>query len=174
MAQTYTPEQVRAAVGEAVTRVRELREAALSTLPARSRGRAAIVAACDEALAATGQAVQGMSVGDEPSVLRATWERALGAARRAYERAEQTVGEVARATRERLSRLWDVTAQAAEAAKQGVRDVLARAVAAAKTAVQAAAVVLGGLLAASAGVMFSGWVILAAFAVWYLSGKKGD
>lgn len=174
MAQTYTPEQVQAAVGDAVGRVRELREAALAALPARSRGRAAIVAACDEALAATGQAVQGMSVGDEPSALRAAWERALGAARRAYKRAEQTVGEVARATRERLARLWDVTAQAAEAAKRAVRDVLARAVQAAKTAVQAAAVVLGGLLAASAGVMFSGWVILAAFAVWYLSGKKGD
>jgi hypothetical protein len=115
-----------------------------------------------------------MSVGDEPGVLRATWERALGAARRAYERAEQTVGEVARLTRERLARLWGVTAQAADAAKQAVRDVLARAVQAAKTAVQGAAVVLGGLLAASAGVMFSGWVILAAFAVWYLSGKKGD
>jgi hypothetical protein len=174
MAQTYTPEQVRAAVGEAVTRVRELREAALATLPARSRGRAAIVAACDEALAATGQAVQGMSVGDEPGVLRATWERALGAARRAYERAEQTVGEVARATRERLARLWDVTAQVAEAVKQTVREQLARAVEAAKTAVQAAALVLGGLLAASAAVMFSGWVILAAFGLWYLSGKKGD
>lgn len=173
MAQTYTPDQVRAAVGEAVTRVRELRAAALATLPARSRGRAAIVAACDEALAATGQAVQGMSVGDEPGVLRATWERALGAARRAYARAEQTVGEVARGTRDRLARLWNVTAQAADVAKQAVRDVLARAVEAAKTAVRAAAVVLGGLLVASAGVMFSGWVILAAAAVWYLS-KKGD
>jgi excinuclease UvrABC nuclease subunit len=115
-----------------------------------------------------------MSVGDEPGVLRATWGRALSAARRAYERAEQTVGEVARLTRERLARLWNVTAQAVDSAKQAVRDVLARAVEAAKTAVQAAAVVLGGLLAASAGVMFSGWVILAAFAVWYLSGKKGD
>jgi len=174
MAQTYTPEQARAAVAEAVMRVRELRESALATLPATSRGRAAIVAACDDALAATGDAVRGMSVGDEPGMLRRQWERALSAARRAYERAQQTVSEVARATRERLARLWDVSVAVAEAVKQTVADQLARAVEAAKTAVQAAAVVLGGMLAASAGVMFSGWVILAAFAVWYLSGRKGD
>lgn len=174
MAQTTTPEQARAAVAEAVMRIRELRESALATLPATSRGRAAIVAACDEALAATGDAVRGMSVGDEPGLLRRGWERALSAARRAYERAQQTVSEVARATRERLARLWDVSVAVAEAMKQTVADQLARAVEAAKTAVQAAAVVLGGMLAASAGVMFSGWVILAAFAVWYLSGKKGD
>jgi hypothetical protein len=116
-----------------------------------------------------------MSIGDEPSALRATWNRALSAARRAYERAEQTVREVSRAERERLAGLWRVTVQVADAVKRTVRDQLAAAVAAAKTAVQAAAVVLGGLLAASAGVMFSGWVILAAFAVWYLGGgKKGD
>lgn len=175
MAQTYTPEQARAAVAEAVMRVRELRESALATLPATSRGRAAIVAACDEALRATGDAVRGMSVeGDDPGFLRRQWERALSAARRAYERAQQTVSEVARATRERLARLWDVSVAVAEAVKQTVADQLARAVEAAKTAVQAAAVVLGGMLAASAGVLFSGWVILAAFAVWYLSGRKGD
>lgn len=174
MAQTYTQEQARAAVAEAVLQVRELRETALRVLPARSRGRAAIVQACDEALATTADAVRGMTVGDEPSALRRTWETALGAARRAYQRAEQTVGEVRRATAERLSRLWDVTVQVASATKRAVLDELSAQVERAKTAVQAAAAVLAGLLAASAGVMFSGWVILAAFAVWYLSGRKGD
>lgn len=171
MAQTYTEEQARTAVADAVSAVRELKDSALRILPARSRGRAAIVAACDEALAATGQAVRGMSLGDDPNQ-RAAWQRAVNAARRAYERAEQLVAEVRRLTSQRLARLWDVTTAVAEATKATVVDQFNLTVERAKTAVRTAGVVLAGLLGVSASVMFSGWVILAAFAVWYLSGKN--
>jgi len=170
MAGTYTEEQARVAVAEAVLAVRELRDVVARVVPEPSRGRAQIIAACDEALAAVGDAVRGDAVGDDRPAL---WRRALDAGRRAVERADRFRREVARSTRERLARLWRVGVEVAEATKRAIETEVQRQIDVAKRAVTTAATVLAGLLAASAGVMFSGWVILAAAALWWLS-KKGD
>lgn len=164
----YTEDEARAAVAAAVVAVRELRDATARIVPERSRGRAAILAACDEALAAVGDAVRGDAVGDDRVPL---WRRALEAGRRAVERAGAFVREVARTAKERLARLWDVTVQVAEATKRAIEQELAAQWERAKAAVQFAGVVLGGLLAASATVMFGGWIVLAAVAILYFSNK---
>lgn len=171
MSRTYTEEQARAAVAEAVLSVRELRDVVARVVPERSRGRAQIVAACDEALSAVGDAVRGDAIGDDRPAL---WRRALDASRRAIERANAFVREVARSTRERLARFWEVTVEVAQATKRAIETEVRRQIDVAKRAVDTAATVLAGLLAASAGVMFSGWVILAAAAFWWLGSKKGD
>lgn len=166
-----TPEQARAAVSDALEAVRALRASALQTLPERSRGRARIVAACDEALASTLAAIQGSSVGDDP---RALWTRALDRARRAVDETARTISEVRRTSTERLARLWNVATDVADRAKRAVLDGLERAKENLKEKVRVAAGILSGLLAASATVMFSGWVILAAGIVLYLSTKGSD
>jgi hypothetical protein len=66
-----------------------------------------------------------------------------------------------------------VTAQAAEIVKRTIAEQLAAASEKAKAAVTFAGVVLGGLLAASATVAFSGWIVLAAVAIIYF-GNKGN
>jgi len=166
-----TAEQARVAVTEALEAVRALRESALSSLPERSRGRARIVAACDEALASTLAAIQGSSVGDDP---RRLWQQALDRARRAVETAQRTISEVRRGVTERLARVWGVATDVAARTKRAVLDGLERAKENLKEKVRVAAVILGGLLAASATVMFSGWVILAAGIVLYYSMKGSD
>jgi len=168
----YTEEQARAAVADAVRAVSELRTATLEALPERSVGRAAITRECDAALAAVADAVRGDdALGDDR---RPIWERALAAGRRAVERAERTIGEVRRATSERLQRLWNVSRETAERARRAVGDALKRAAENAKEKLGIAAAILGGLLAAGATVMFSGWVILAAAIVLYYSTKGSD
>lgn len=164
----YTEEQARAAVADAVLAVRELRDVTARIVPDRSRGRAQILAACDEALAAVGNAVRGDAIGDDRPAL---WRRALDAGRRAVERAGSFVREVARTAKDKLARLWDVTVEAADIAKEAVARTLAQAYEKAKAAVAFAGVVLGGLLAASATVAFSGWIVLAAVAILYFSNK---
>ena len=166
----YTEEQARAAVADAVIAVRELREATARIVPDRSRGRAKILAACDEALAAVGDAVRGDAVGDDRVSL---WRRAMDAGRRAVERAGAFVREVARTAKEKLARLWNITAEAAEVVKRTIAEQLAAAWEKTKAAVAFAGVVLAGLLAASATVAFSGWIVLAAVAVIYF-GMKGN
>lgn len=132
-------EQRRAAVAAAITRITELRSAALETLPERSNGRRRIVEACDAALTSAATAVRGMSVGDDPpGLLAQAWQASLDAARRAYELAEGTVREVAAATERRLSQLWRVTVEQARAIKDAVAGTLSRAVKAARDAVEAA------------------------------------
>jgi hypothetical protein len=132
-------EQRRAAVAAAITRVTELRSAALSTLPERSNGRRRIVEACDAALTSAATAMRGMAVGDDPpGALAQAWQASLDAARRAYQLAEGTVREVAAATERRLSQLWRVTVEQARQAKQAVADTLSRAVTATRDAVEAA------------------------------------
>lgn len=169
MTSPTTPEQARAAVADAVRAVSELRAATLETLPERSAGRAAIVRECDAALAAVADAVRGDdSLGDDR---RPMWERALAAGRRAVERAQRTIGEVRRASLERLQRLWNVSRETAERARRVVADGLKRAAENAQEKLRIAAAVLGGLLAFSAGWAGAGMLILAAFAVYYLSNK---
>ena len=169
MTSPTTPEQARAAVADAVRAVSELRAATLNALPERSAGRAAITRECDAALAAVADAVRGDDVlGDDR---RPLWERALAAGRRAVERAERTIGEVRRATSQRLQRLWNVSRETAERARRAVGDTLRQAAENAKQKLQIAAAILGGLLAVSAGWMGAGMIILAAFAVYYLSKK---
>jgi hypothetical protein len=131
-------EQRRAAVAAAITRITELRSAALSTLPERSNGRRRIVQACDAALTSAATAMRGTSLGDEPGLLAQAWQASLDAARRAYELAEGTVREVAAATERRLSQLWRVTVEQARAIKDAVAGTLSRAVQAARDAVEAA------------------------------------
>lgn len=132
-------DQRRAAVAAAITRITELRSAALETLPERSNGRRRIVEACDVALTSAATAVRGMSVGDDPpGLLAQAWQASLDAARRAYELAEGTVREVAAATERRLSQLWRVTVEQARAIKDAVAGTLSRAVKAARDAVEAA------------------------------------
>lgn len=170
MSEATTPEQVREAVAAAVVAVRAMRDTAERVIPERSRGRRQILEACDAALAATATAIQGnASVGDDPPAL---WRRALELARVAVRRTADFVLEVARTPARVAARLWDVTLEVAEAARRTIADQLERARAAAQRAVEIAATVLGGLLAASAGVMFSGWVILAAGILLYFGLKK--
>jgi len=164
-----TPEQVRQAVAAAVVAVRSMRDTAEQVIPERSRGRRQILEACDAALAATASAVQGSSVGDDPPAL---WRRALELAQRAVRRTADFVLEVARTPARVAARLWDVTLEVAETARRAIAEQLERARAAAQRAVEIAASVLGGLVAASAGVMFSGWVILAAAILLYFGMKK--
>jgi hypothetical protein len=168
MASSYTEEQARVAVAEAVLAVRELRDVVARTVPEASRGRAQIIAACDEALAAVGDAVRGDAIGDDRPAL---WRRALDAGRRAVERADRFAREVGRTTRERLARLWRVGVEVAQATKRAIENEVQRQIDVAKRAVQAAATILAGFVAASAGVMFSGWVVLAAAAILYFSNK---
>lgn len=170
MTSPATPEQVRAAVAAAVVAVRAMRDTAEQVIPERSRGRRQILEACDAALAATATAIQGDArVGDDPPAL---WRRALELARAAVQRTAAFVAEVARTPARAAGRLWDVTVEVAEAARRAIADQLERARAAAQRAVEIAASVLGGLVAASAGVMFSGWVILAAGILLYFGMKK--
>lgn len=164
-----TPEQARAAVASAVVALRELRDTAERVVPERSRGRAQILSACDAALAATATAIQGdASVGDDPPAM---WRRALELAHAAVQRTAAFVLEVARTPARVAARLWDVSLAVAEAARRTIADQLERARAAAQRAVEIAASVLGGLVTASAGVMFSGWVVLAAGVMLYLAVK---
>jgi polygalacturonase len=164
-----TPEQARAAVASAVVALRELRDTAERVVPERSRGRRQILEACDAALAATATAIQGdASVGDDTPAM---WRRALELARAAVRRTSAFVAEVARTPARAAARLWDVSLAVAEAARRTIADQLERARAAAQRAVEVAASVLGGLVAASAGVMFSGWVVLAAGVMLYLAAK---
>ena len=164
----YTEDQARAAVAASVIAVRDLRQTTARIVPDRSRARTQILAACDEALAAVGDAVSGDAVGDDRVSL---WRRALDAGRRAVERAGAFVREVARTAKEKLARLWDVTAEAAKVVKRTIAEQLAEAQEKARAAVAFAGVVLGGLLAASATVAFSGWIVLAAVAILYFSNK---
>jgi polygalacturonase len=99
------------------------------------------------------------------------WRRALELARAAVRRTSAFVAEVARTPARAAARLWDVSLAVAEAARRTIADQLERARAAAQRAVEVAASVLGGLVAASAGVMFSGWVVLAAGVMLYLAAK---
>lgn len=128
----------RAAVARAIASITELRSAALTVLPERSRGRRRIVEACDLALASAGDAVRGMGLGDEPGLVERAWQASLDAARRAYQFAETTVREVAYATEEFLTRTWQVTAQKVREVKDAVASTLSRAVEAARNAVEAA------------------------------------
>lgn len=129
-------DEQRAAVAAAIASVQELRAAALATLPERSRGRRRIVEACDAALASAATAVRGMAIGDEPNVLQRAWRASVDAARRAYESAERTVREVADATEQRLSQLWNTTVEAARAVKEAVASTLAAAVEKTRAAVE--------------------------------------
>jgi len=165
-----TPEQARAAVASAVVALRAMRDTAERVVPERSRGRRQILEACDAALAATATAIQGdASVGDDPPAM---WRQALELAQRALRRTAAFVVEVARTPAKVAARLWAVTVAIAEAARRAIADQLERARAAAQRAVEIAASVLGGLVAASAGVMFSGWVVLAAGVILYFASKK--
>ena len=164
----YTEDEARAAVADAVLAVRELRDATARIVPERSRGRAEIIVACDEALAAVGDAVRGDAVGDDR---RSLWRQALDSAKRAVERAGRFIVEVGRTAKEALAQAWEITVQAAEAVKRAVEQELKTQWQRAKTAVTAAAAVLAGLLTASAGVMFAGWIVLAAVAILYFSNK---
>lgn len=170
MTSPATPEQVREAVAAAVVAVRAMRDTAEQVIPERSRGRRQILEACDAALAATATAIRGDArVGDDPPAM---WRRALELARAAVQRTAAFVLEVARTPARAAARLWQVSVEVAEAARQAIADQLERARAAAQRAVEIAASVLGGLVAASAGVMFSGWVILAAGILLYFASKK--
>ena len=166
-----TQEEARAAVVAAVDAITALRLSAIDSLPEQSRGRAEIVAACDEALSAVGTAVRGDAVGDDR---RSLWQRALELGSRAVERARRTVEEVKRATIQRLRRIWGVGAEIAETAKRKVKELLAIAVEAAKEKLKIAAGIVAALFGGSALVMFSGWVILAAAIVLYYSTKGSD
>lgn len=159
-------ERARAAVVVAVQSLQSLKNEFTRVVPESSRGRREVVAQIDAALAATGMAIQGIG-DDQPSL----WRRALDLGQRAVERAGQFIREVGRIAVEPLRRLWNVTVEVARAAKEAVAGAVTRAYEAAKTAVAAAAAVLVGLVSASAGVMFSGWVAIAFIAVLYFSMK---
>lgn len=172
MTATATPaadqtERARAAVVVAVQSLQSLKNELVRAVPESSRGRREVIQQIDAALAATGMAIQGIG-DDQPS----PWRRALDLGQRAVERAGRFIAEVGRIAVEPLRRLWGVTLEVARAAKEAVAGAVTRAYEAAKTAVAAAASVLAGLVAASAGVMFSGWVAIAFIAVLYFSLKE--
>ena len=163
MAGELTPaqqEQARAAVVEAIARIRDLRNEAVAILPASSRGRAKIVATCEEAIATVGTAVSGASLGDEPSM----WQRAVDAGRRAVETAQRTIEEVKRTTSERLAQLWRTTRELAESAKRKVETTLADAWKATKDAVEAA----GRFLLIGTAVISGTTLLLSGLFLWWL------
>ncbi len=172
MAGELTPaqqEQARAAVVEAVARIRDLRNEAVAILPERSRGRARIVAACEEAIATVGTAVQGASLGDEPSM----WQRAVEAGRRAVAQAQRTIDEVTRATSDRLAQLWRTTRELASATKRKVETTFRDAWEATKTAVEAA----GRFLLIGTAVISGTTLLLSGLFLWWLlspSSKKSS